>query len=214
VEKEQQPRFRRRAQDRPDEILDAALALFTDRGFAATKVDDVAAAAGLSKGAIYLYFPSKEALVEALVRRAMGPVADLAVTRLSERHEHPRQAIARAMQAVAAALSDDRVVAVPLLILREAPVLPHVAEVYRDAILLRVLPALSGLVADGVARGLFRPVDPDLAVRTLIGPLVAHILLARVFGIVPEGGLELDRLVETHLSIVFDGLSVQQEVGS
>ena len=214
MEDDPQPKFRRRAQDRPDEILDAALRLFTAQGFAATRVDDVAAAAGLSKGGVYLYFPSKEALVEALVRRAMGPVADLAVARLSERTDHPRQTIARAMHAVAAAMSDDRVVAVPLLILREAPVLPHIAEVYRDAILLRVLPALSGLVADGIARGLLRPVDPDLAVRTLVGPLIAHMLLARVFGIVPEGGLDLDRLVETHMSIVFDGLSTRPEDGT
>lgn len=211
MEDDPRPKFRRRAQDRPDEILDAALRLFTAQGFAATRVDDVAAAAGLSKGAIYLYFPSKEALVEALVRRAMGPVADLAVARLSDRSDHPRQTIARVMRDVAAAMSDDRVVAVPLLILREAPVLPHIAEVYRDAILLRVLPALSGLLADGIARGLLRPVDPDLAIRALVGPLIAHILLARVFGIAPHGGLDLDRLVETHLSIVFDGLSARPE---
>jgi hypothetical protein len=104
-------------------------------------------------------------------------------------------------------LANDRVVAVPLLVLREAPAVPRIAEVYRDAILSKVIPALAGLVADGVARGLLRPVDPDLAVRTLVGPIIAHMLLARVFGIVPDGGLELDRLVETHLSIVFDGLS-------
>jgi AcrR family transcriptional regulator len=204
---ESQPKFQRRAAERPDEILDAAVRLFTERGFAATKVDDVATAAGLSKGAVYLYFPSKEALLEALVHRAVGPVADMAVARLSDRSEHPRVTLARAMGAVAAAMANDRVVAVPLLVLREAPAVPRIAEVYRDAILSKVIPALAGLVADGVARGLLRPVDPDLAVRTLVGPIIAHMLLARVFGIVPDGGLELDRLVETHLSIVFDGLS-------
>lgn len=211
MEDDPRPRFRRRAQDRPDEILDAALRLFTAQGFAATKVDDVAAAAGLSKGAVYLYFPSKEALLEALVRRAVGPVADLAVARLTDRSDHPRDTVARVLHAVAAGMADERVVAVPLLILREAPALPRIAEVYRDAILSRVIPALSALVADGVARGLLRPVDPDLAVRTLVGPLIVHVLLARVFGIAPEGGLALDRLIETHLSIVFDGLSARPE---
>jgi AcrR family transcriptional regulator len=209
--KDPQPKFRRRSVDRPDEILDAALTLFTERGFAATKVDDVAAAAGLSKGAVYLYFPSKEALLEALVHRAVGPVADMAVARLSDRSAHPRATLARAMGAVATAMTDGRVVAVPLLILREAPAVPRIAEIYRDAILSRVIPALGELVADGIARGLLRPVDPDLAVRTLVGPLIAHMLLARVFGIAPEGGLQLDRLVEMHLSIVFDGLSTGPE---
>lgn len=209
MDMEPHPKFRRRSRDRPDEILDAALRLFTERGFGTTKVGDVAAAAGLSKGAVYLYFPSKEALLEAIVHRAVGPVADLAVSRLSDRVEHPRRIIAQLIGEVAAAMADDRVVAVPLLVLREAPAQPRIAEVYREAILQRVLPPLSALLSDGMDRGLLRRVDPDLAVRTLVGPLVAHMLLARVFGIVPADGLALDRLIETHLSIVFDGLDAE-----
>ncbi|MGB8621965.1 MAG: helix-turn-helix domain-containing protein, partial [Paracoccaceae bacterium] len=73
------PKFRRRAEARPDEVLDAALALFIRKGFAATKVDEIAARAGLSKGAVYLYFPSKKALLEGLVRRAVVPVAESAL---------------------------------------------------------------------------------------------------------------------------------------
>lgn len=211
METEPHPKFRRRSRDRPDEILDAALRLFTERGFAATKVEDVAAAAGLSKGAVYLYFSSKEALLEALVHRAVGPVAELAAARLSNREEHPRATIERLMREVASAMAEDRVVAVPLLVLREAPALPRIAEVYREAILQRVLPPLSALLSNGMARGLLRKVDPDMAVRTLVGPLIAHVLLARVFGIVPADGLALDRLIETHLSIVFDGLDAHAE---
>lgn len=61
------PKFRRRAEARPDEVLDAALEQFMAKGFAATRVEDIAKAAGLSKGAVYLYFPSKQALLEGLV---------------------------------------------------------------------------------------------------------------------------------------------------
>ncbi len=60
-----------RAEARPDEVLDAALALFVEKGFANTRVEDIAVRAGLSKGAVYLYFPSKEAILEGLVRRAV-----------------------------------------------------------------------------------------------------------------------------------------------
>ena len=70
-----EPKFRRRAEARPDEVLDAALALFVDQGYAHTSVAAIAKAAGISKGAIYLYFPSKQAILEALVRRAVTPVA-------------------------------------------------------------------------------------------------------------------------------------------
>jgi AcrR family transcriptional regulator len=69
------PKFRRRAGARPDEVLDAALDLFISKGFANTRVEDIATAAGLSKGAVYLYFPSKEAILEGLVKRAVVPIA-------------------------------------------------------------------------------------------------------------------------------------------
>ena len=64
------PKFRRRSEARPDEVLDAALELFVEKGFAATRVEDIATRAGVSKGTVYLYFPSKEAVLEGLVRRA------------------------------------------------------------------------------------------------------------------------------------------------
>ena len=64
---------RRRKEARPAELLDAAFELFVERGFAATRIDDIAARAGVSKGTVYLYFPSKQAVFEALVRQAVLP---------------------------------------------------------------------------------------------------------------------------------------------
>lgn len=207
------PKFRRRAGDRPDEILDAALRLFLKHGFAQTTVQSIAAAAGLSKGALYLYFPSKEALLEGLVNRAVAPVAERVVADLSERRDHPRQAIAQALSGFAAALEDERTIAVPMLVIREAPQLPRIAAIYRERVLSRVLPALVGLIEDGIARGLIRPVDAELTVRTLVGPVVAHVILARVFGVVPPGGLALERFVAHHLDIVFRGLDPDRQGG-
>ena len=63
-----EPKWRRRAEDRPDEVLDAALKMFARKGFASTKVEDIAREAGLSKGAIYRYFSSKEDIFESLVK--------------------------------------------------------------------------------------------------------------------------------------------------
>jgi AcrR family transcriptional regulator len=75
-----QPRRRRRKEARPSEIVDAALALFAEKGFAAARLDEVAARAGIAKGTIYLYFDSKEALFEAVVRARVLPVLDEAET--------------------------------------------------------------------------------------------------------------------------------------
>ena len=93
---ERGPKFRRRAEARPDEVLDAALELFMEKGFAATRVDDIAKRAGLSKGAVYLYFPSKEAVLEALVRRAIVPIADTALEALRNYEGDPRIVISMA----------------------------------------------------------------------------------------------------------------------
>ncbi len=85
------PRRRaRRKEARPGEIVEAALRLFADRGFAATKLEDVAAAAGIGKGTIYLYFPTKEDLFRAVVRQAVLPNLEAAAALLAgPRHRPP-----------------------------------------------------------------------------------------------------------------------------
>ena len=204
--KVKEPKFRRRAEARPDEVLDAALALFAAQGFAHTTVEAVARAAGLSKAAVYLYFPSKKALLAGLVRRAVAPVADMALGQIADYRGDPRPVIALMLRMMAARLSEPAVFAVPSLILREAAVAPEMVQVYREEVLDRVLPAARGLIAQGVAGGFIRAVDPDLTIRSIMGPVLAHLLLAQVFGVEPEGGLALDRLVENHLAILMAGL--------
>ena len=202
-----EPKFRRRAAERPDEVLDAALALFATKGFAQTKVEEVARAAGLSKAAVYLYFPSKQALLAGLVRRAVAPVAELALEQFADFRGDPRPLIAAVLRMVAGRLGDPAVFAVPSLILREAAAGPQMAQIYREEVLDRVLPALRALIAQGVVGGHIRAVDPDLTIRSIMGPVLAHVLLAQVFGVVPEGGVQMARLVENHLEILFAGLA-------
>src|ERR1044072_6567612 len=90
---ERGPKFRRRAEARWDEVLDAPSDLFIEKGFAATRVEDIAVRAGLSKGAVYLYFSSKEAVLEGIVRRAMVPIASTAVDMVSNYAGDPRTII-------------------------------------------------------------------------------------------------------------------------
>ena len=202
-------KFRRRAEARPDEMLDAALELFMEKGFAATRVEDIAGRAGVSKGTVYLYFPSKDALLEGLVRRAIVPVADSALAVVAAHDGHPREIITLVLRGLGARFSDPRIVAIPKIVLREAAGFPHLAEIYRSAVLDRALPAFVALIRRGIAAGHLRPVDPELTLRSVIGPILAHVILAEVFGVTPRDGLELDRLIDNHLSILFDGLSAR-----
>lgn len=199
------PKFRRRAEDRPDELLDAALTLFLDRGYAHTSVAQIARKAGLSKGAVYLYFPSKQAVLEGLVRRAVRPVATKVIAE-ADHGTDLRATLTAILKSVAQGLADPRTYAIPKIVMREAVVAPDIAEMYRRAVLDAVLPAAVTLLTAGIASGQIRAVDPELTLRSIVGPIVLHVLLAEVFGIRPEAGLALDRLVDNHLDILFNGL--------
>lgn len=199
-------KFRRRAEHRPDELLDAALTLFVEKGYAHTSVAEIARAAGLSKGAVYLYFPSKQAILEGLVQRAVSPVAArvLAATDLAANDiRHTLRAI---LTIVATALGDPKVFAVPRIVICEAAIAPEIAEMYRRAVFDTVFPAATRVIGQAIESGQMRPVDPELTIRSLIGPILAHLLLAEVFGIRPHDGLALDRLVDNHLDILINGL--------
>jgi AcrR family transcriptional regulator len=204
------PKFRRRAESRPDEVLDAALDLFIERGFANTRVEDIAARAGLSKGAVYLYFPSKEAVLEGIVRRAIAPIAESALSVASSYAGDPRTLITLVLKTVAGRLADPKLIAIPKLMMREMINFPAFAEMYRREVLERVLPVITGLLRAGIEQGFLRPVDPELTIRSIVGPIMLHILLDEVFGIHPAGGLAMDRLIDNHLTILFDGLSAPQ----
>ncbi len=198
----------RRPDERANEILDAALRLFIEKGFAATPVDEIARAARISKGAVYLYFPSKDAILEGLVKRAVSPFAEGIVQRLEAADEsHPRQVITDVMHSFRRAARDENLYSVPMLVIREAPGSPEIASIYRQEILDHVLPALGGYLRRARSVGALRNVDPDMAVRSIIGPIIAHFLLAKVFGVIPKGGPQVDAFLENHITILFDGLT-------
>ncbi len=201
------PKFRRRAEARPDEVLDAALELILEKGFAATKVEEIAARAGLSKGAVYLYFPSKEAVLEGIVKRAMMPIAQSALDMAANYAGDPRTVITMVMKTVAHRMTDPKLIAIPKLMMREMINFPDFAAMYRREVLDRVIPMVMQLIKTGIDEGYLRPVDPELTIRSLVGPIMLHILLDEVFSIRPIGGLEIEKLIDNHLTILFDGLS-------
>jgi AcrR family transcriptional regulator len=206
-----QPKFRRRAEHRPDELLDAALALFVEKGYAHTSVAEIASRAGVSKGALYLYFPSKQAVLEGLVKRAVAPIAAQAVQAADLNTGDMRHALRAILTVVATALSDPGTFAVPKIVIREAVVAPEIAEMYRRAVFDTVLPPATEILRQAVAQGKIRPVDPEMTLRSIIGPVIMHVLLAEIFGIVPEGGLAPERLIANHLDILFNGLFAPTE---
>lgn len=206
-----EPKFRRRAENRPDELLDAALELFQAQGYAATSVARIAREAGVSKGAVYLYFPSKQAILEGLVKRAVTPISTRALAQVTASQGDVRASLTGFMTMVAGQLGDPKVFAVPRIIMREAVNAPEIAQLYRDAVLDAAMPTMIGVIRDGIAAGQIRPVDPEMTLRSIMGPIVIHLLLSEVFAITPPEGLSIERLIENHLDILFNGLLAQPE---
>lgn len=202
-----EPKWRRRSEDRPDEVLDAALQLFVRNGFAATKVEDIAVKAGLSKGAVYRYFSSKEDIFESLVKRALTPMADQTSVLAQTSRQDPAVLLKNILTMLIGYLSDPNTVALPRLVLTEAARFPVLAAAYRRQVVDKAVLALETIVQRGIDEGVFRPVAPRLAVRNIMGPVLAHVLLGEVFGIDGTAEATPAEFIESHFDILINGLA-------
>lgn len=167
------PRRRtRRKAARPGELLEAALALFVEKGYAATRVEEVAARAGVSKGTLFLYFPSKEALFKAVVREytshhlhnAFREVAHYAGNSDDLLREFIRRWWTQYGSTPAAGLTK--------LIMSEATNFPDLAQYYQDEVVLPGHELVRRIVQRGIERGELRDVDLNLAAHLVVAPLV------------------------------------------
>jgi AcrR family transcriptional regulator len=181
---------RRAPAKRPGEILEAALALFVEKGFAATRLDDVAARAGLSKAAIYLYFEDKTALFQGVVQQAIGANI-LTVEATVKAHQGPVAVlIPGILEFMASRVEDTPMASIAKLVISESRAFPEIGRFYLKEVIGRGIPIFEGLIARGVASGEFRAVDPMLTVRSLIAPMLLSVIWKTVFE--PIGAEKLD----------------------
>ena len=200
-------RWRRRKEARPQEILEAALAVFAEKGFTAARMDDIARRAGVAKGTIYLYFESKEAVFKALVRETVGARIG-EISAIIQKHEGPTPAL------LAAALrnfgefasTSDRVV-LPKIVIAEAGNFPDLARFYREEVIERGLKVLGGVVARGIERGEFRKIPIEHAVRLIIAPLLIVMLWRTIFARYDKTPYDYSGLIEAHIESILKGLA-------
>ncbi|HEY0838045.1 MAG TPA: TetR/AcrR family transcriptional regulator [Azospirillum sp.] len=193
------PRWRRRKEARPQEIVDAALEVFADRGFAATRLEDVAARAGVSKGTLYLYFPNKEELFKAVIRSAIIPNLEMAERLLAEFPGPAFDILERLLSGIAGKVMATRVGAIPKLMIAEAGNFPELARFYYETVIARAFRVLAAVLERGIARGEFRAVDVGHTVRLVIAPVLMVALWRSSFEAVEGTPLDVEGLVRTHL---------------
>lgn len=203
------PRWRRRPEARPDEVLDAALDAFMAHGYAATRMEDVARACGLSKAALYLYFPSKEAIFRALVAGRLQPLRDAAEAAVAAAQDDVVGGLRAIIGFWVTVAGDERLAALPRLVLSEAAQFPEIAAAYHEMMVARASEAISGLIARGVAQGMFRPVDPQAAARMLLAPLALDLWRRHAFaGLEPSPRTPADVAALT-LDLFLNGVAVR-----
>jgi AcrR family transcriptional regulator len=198
------PRWRRRAEARPDEILDAAISVFTSKGFDAARIEDIAGEAGLSKGAIYLYFDSKDALLKGLIEREVAPVAARISALADAGVDDPAGAIRKIVETPLKLFSNKRFAATPQIVLSVAARFPHLAEFYRERVVDVGLNAIARLHAAGVQKKLFRPINSEIAASAVIGPIRFYVLRTHLLR--AEADADLEARANATVDILLEGL--------
>lgn len=200
------PRWRRRAEARPAEIFDAALTVFSARGFQAAKLDEVAKVAGISKGTLYLYFESKTALFEAMVMELMR-VPVLAALETIAQAPTAREGLLGLMQLIGGMLGDPRRSALPKLIISESAGFPELARIWLTTVIQPVRARLVDFIARGVASGEFRAVDPWETAKLVIAPFLLSAIWLRTFEGLDERPFDAAALIRQHTDMLLRGLA-------
>jgi AcrR family transcriptional regulator len=206
-----QPRWRRRKDARPAEIIAAAVESFAERGFAATRLDDIAARAGVTRGTLYLYFSSKEELFKAVVRQLIVPILATREEMIAASTEPTADLLRKLILSVPDALAGSPIPAIPKLVIAEARNFPDLAQFYFDEVLSRARRRIRMLIRRGVERGEFRPVDVDRVFYCVVAPIFVGLIWQHVFQPHDKERLDLHALCRAHLDLLLNGLLKPEE---
>ncbi len=196
----------RRKDARPQELLEAALSLFVEKGFAATRAEEVAQLAGVSKGTLYLYYPSKEQLLKAVIAHYLSArIADTADA--VRKVDGPMAPVLREMlvawwqQMYASPASGTF-----KLIISEVRNFPEIAEFYVREVIEPGHELVGTILRRGIASGEFRKVDVESAVHSLLLPMVMLCTHKHALGACTQHAIDAAKFIADHVDLVLSGL--------
>lgn len=200
----------RRKEARPSELTAAALDLFVERGFAATKLDDVAARAGVSKGTLYLYFASKEELFKAVIQQGILPVLDHGEELLVQ-HQNDSGSLLEAMliswwQMIGAT----RLAGIPKLIISEAGNFPEVGQYFYENVIVRGRSLIRQVLERGMATGEFRVGDIESTIDVIMAPQMMLSIWRHSLAPCDCGKQDPEIYLRTHIDLLLNGLKVKE----
>lgn len=209
---ESQGRHRRKL-SRPAELTAAALVLFVERGFAATKLDDVATRAGVSKGTLYLYFSSKEELFKAVIQQGILPVLEQGEEMLAQHQGDARSLLQAMLMRWWALVGATELGGIPKLMISEAGNFPEVAQYYYENVIVRGRELFKAVLLRGVKTGEFCELDLESAVEVIMAPVLMLIIWSHSMGPCNCGRQEPESYLSTYLDLLLNGLLVKEKCG-
>ena len=203
-----EPRFRRRKEDRPQEITEAALAAFAESGYAATKVDEVAKRAGVSKGLLYLYFKTKEDLFKAVIRSFVVPKIDELTAIIDSSELSSEEFLRGPFLDFVKTLPGSPISILVRLMISEGPKHPDLLQFYWENVVSRGLAALTVILDRGVKNGEFR----RSVVNDLPHLFVMPVLFSVIFKLLFEKQCpDTDRLIEAQIDVLITHMKGELE---
>ena len=200
------PTHSRRKDERPGEIMQAALQEFSAKGFAATRLEDVASRAGICKGTIYLYFKSKEELFEAVVRDRIIPYFETMERIQVESTGSAADILREQLTIIHRELVSTDTRYIPKLMIGEGNRFPKLAEFYYREIIVRIHKLIRNVIKRGVENGEFRPEALDWNPQALLSPALSAAMWRVVFD--QFAPLDVDNVLNTHIDLLLNALKV------
>ena len=201
------PRWQRRKDERPAELLAAALEVFVEKGFAATKLADVARRAGVTKGTVYLYFDSKEALFKAVVRETIVPVIAQGEALARAFTGSARELVERLVREYWRLVGETALAGIPKLMMAEAATFPELTRFYYNEVVTRGHRLMAGVIERGVENGEFRPVDVMVAAKLAMSPLIHATVARRAFASCMPEAFNVQQYLDTHIDLYLHGIA-------
>ena len=200
------PRWERRKDARPQELLAAALDLFVERGYAATRLDDVASRAGVSKGTLYLYFTNKEELFKAVVRENIIPIVDEAEDIVEGHAGSSAELFREIIMGWWERMGNTKLSGITKLMLAESNNFPEVAQFYHTEFISRANAMIVRMIERGISRGEFRSVDVRHTMNVVCAPMLMLMMSKHSFGICNVEPISAEDYLNSFIDLVLHGL--------
>ncbi len=205
------PRFKRRKEERPAEITKAAFEEFAEHGYAATRVDEVAKRAGVSKGLLYLYFKTKEELFKAVIRSVVVPRIDALKAAVADTELSTEEFLQGPFLEFMQRLPNSPVRIVVRLLISEGPKHPDLTAYYYDNVVSGGMAVLRQLISRGVKNGEFRQSSLDQFPQLIIAPVLVSIMWKSLFQ--EHHPLDTDKLLQTHIDLTLAAIKTPGNAG-